>query len=260
MTVLLVDLGNTRIKWARLGPRGVGRQKASAHAGWEAADFSRALFAKAARGAAPSKIRVVVVSVASAPLRRGFAAAVRAATGRAPLFCESVKRAGGVRNAYREPWRLGADRWVALVGARALCGQAPALVVDIGTATTLDLLDGRGVHRGGAILPGPALMIDSLLRDTGGIRQRAGGAARGRRPFARDTASALAAGALQGTAGAIDRAFEQARRELRSRSVRLILTGGGAAAIAPLLQARAALVPDLVLQGLAALAPPKAAD
>lgn len=260
MKVLLVDLGNTRIKWARLGPRGVGRQKAAAHAGWQAADFSRALFGSAARDALASGIRVVAVSVASEPLRRAFAGAVRAATGRAPLFCTSVKRAGGVRNAYREPWRLGADRWIALVGARALCSPAPALVVDIGTATTLDLLDGRGVHRGGAILPGPALMIESLLRDTGGIRRRAGGAARGRRPFARDTASALAAGALHGTAGAIDRAFAQARRELRSRSVRLILTGGAAAAIAPLLIARASLVPDLVLQGLAVLAPPKTAD
>jgi pantothenate kinase type III len=71
--VLLVDLGNTRIKWARLGPRGVGRQKAAAHAGWQAADFSRALFGSAARDALASGIRVVAVSVASEPLRRAFA-------------------------------------------------------------------------------------------------------------------------------------------------------------------------------------------
>lgn len=260
MKLLLVDLGNTRIKWAQRGARGLGRQKAAAHAGWTAADFSRALFGAAARGAAPSGMRVVAVSVAGTPVRRAFAAAVRAATGQAPWFCKSVARDGGVRNAYREAWRLGADRWVALVGARALCGSAPVLVVDIGTATTIDLLDGGGAHRGGAILPGPALMIESLLRDTGGIRRRAGGVARGRQPFARDTASALAAGALQGTAGAIDRALGQARRQLRSRSVRLLLTGGAAATVAPLLQARAMLVPDLVLQGLAVLAPPEAAD
>lgn len=260
MTVLLVDLGNTRIKWARLGPRGVGRQKAAAHAGWSAADFSRALFGQAARGAALARLHVVAVSVASTGLRRAFAAAVRSATGRAPRFCASTARGGGVQNAYREPWRLGADRWVALVGARALGGTAAALVVDVGTATTIDLLDGRGRHRGGAILPGPALMIESLLRDTGGIRRRAGGVARVRRPFARDTASALAAGALQGTAGAIDRAVGQARRELRSREVRVFLTGGAAAAVAPLLRSRTQHVPDLVLQGLAVLAPPKAAD
>ena len=260
MKILLVDLGNTRIKWALLGAAGVGRQRAAAHAGWQAADFSRALFGASARRAALTGTRVVAVSVAGTALRRAFASAVRSATGRAPLFCASAASKAGVRNAYREPWRLGADRWVALVGARALCGTSAVLVVDIGTATTIDLLDGDGRHRGGQILPGPALMIDSLLRDTGGIRRRVRGAGRSSRPFARDTASALAAGALQATAGAVDRALQQARRELRSRTVRVLLTGGGAAAVAPLLQARAQRVPDLVLQGLAALARPEAAD
>ncbi len=260
MSVLLVDLGNTRIKWARLGARGVGRQRAAAHAGWSSADFSRALFG-AAGGRSPGRItQVVAVSVAAPATRRAFAAAVRAATGHPPRFCKSAPQAAGVRNGYRDVWRLGADRWVALVGARAVVGPRAVLVADIGTATTLDLLDAAGRHRGGAIVPGPQLMIDALLRDTGGIRRRAAaGALRGRRLFARDTAAALAAGALHATAGAIDRAVHQARAELGAGAV-VLLTGGAAASVAPLLRTRARLVPDLVLRGLAALASPKARD
>lgn len=254
MTVLLVDLGNTRIKWARLGARGVGRQRAAAHADWSSADFSRALFGAGSRGRA-RVTQVIAVCVAAPATRRAFAAAVRAATGRPPSFCRSAAEAAGVRNGYRAVWRLGADRWVALVGARAVVGPRAVIVADVGTATTLDLLDASGRHRGGAILPGPQLMIDALLRDTGGIRRRAAaGAMRGRRLFARDTAAALAAGALHGTAGAIERALREARAELDARSVLLLLTGGAAASVAPLLRTPARLVPDLVLQGLAALA------
>ncbi len=142
-----------------------------------------------------------------------------------------------------------------------MVGPRAVLVADIGTATTLYLLDAAGRHRGGAIVPGPQLMIDALLRDTGGIRRRAAaGALRGRRLFARDTAAALAAGALHATAGAIDRAVHQARTELGAGALVLLLTGGAAASVAPLLRTRARLVPDLVLRGLAALASPQARD
>lgn len=248
MSVLLVDLGNTRIKWARLGASGPGRMRAAAHRGWRRVDFMRALFTARV-------VQVIAVSVAAPAVERRFAAAVRAATGAAPQFVRSERAAGGVRNGYRDVWRLGADRWVALVGARACVARRAACVVDVGTATTIDLLDATGRHRGGAILPGPDLMIDALLRDTGGIRRRAQQRAARGAPcsFARDTAAALRAGAALATAGAIEHAWRDAVRALGVKP-QLLLTGGAAVVISARLALRHQRVPDLVLRGLAVLA------
>jgi type III pantothenate kinase len=256
--MLLVDLGNSRIKWARLGDRGPTRMRAAAHAGWSSDDFRRALF-PGGRKAAPSAparrdLPVLAVSVAADGVRRRFVAAVRAATGRAPRFVRSERAAAGVRNGYRDVWRLGADRWVALVGARHCLPASVLCIVDVGTATTVDLLAADGRHRGGVILPGPRLMVESLLRDTGGIRRRAVGPRRAVVPFARDTAAALEGGALYATVGAIDRLAREARLATEGAEVVLLLTGGGAAAVARRLATPHRLVPDLVLRGLAALA------
>ncbi|NDE02354.1 MAG: type III pantothenate kinase, partial [Gammaproteobacteria bacterium] len=168
--VLLVDLGNTRIKWAWLRADGTpGRMLAAEHAGWKATDFAKELFARRSSG---TKIEVHVVSVAAAPVRAALRKAVCSVTGRWPRLVRSVRRLAGVQNGYREPWRLGADRWLALLGARELQKPGSAVcVADIGTALTIDLLDAEGVHCGGAIVPGPQLMTETLLRSTGGIRR-----------------------------------------------------------------------------------------
>lgn len=71
----------------------------------------------------------------------------------------------GMRTLYQDPSKLGADRWAALIGARAL-SNTNTLVINAGTATTIDLLGGNGVHYGGWILPGLSLMHESLQRNT----------------------------------------------------------------------------------------------
>jgi type III pantothenate kinase len=247
VTVLLVDIGNTRIKWAKLARGRLGRQHAAAHLGWHVHRFRREVFQRSSE-----LQRIVVASVAGPNVDRTFAAAARGASGIAPEFIAPVRRAGGVVTRYAEPWRLGVDRFVAVIGAHALSGNVPACVVDVGTAMTIDLVDSRGVHRGGAIVPGPALMESSLLRETSGIRRRARGGGRARSLFARNTLSAIQLGARHAVAAAIDRAVAEARRELRTPP-RVFLTGGDAPAIRPLLRSRHLLVPDLVLRGLAVL-------
>jgi type III pantothenate kinase len=253
---LLVDIGNTRIKWARLAGGRLGGQRATAHAGWTTRDFGRAL-APSLRGVDA----VLVVSVAGAGVDRAFTRAVVAISGVTPRFVTSTRRAGGVLNGYREVWRLGADRWVAAIGAHARPGGRgrPVCIVDIGTAMTIDLVDARGRHRGGAIIPGPALMVSSLLRGTGGIRRRAAG--RGPRAvssmFARSTREALEAGARHAVAATIDRARAEARAAT-GRSPLLLLTGGAATEVAPYVASPHVVVEDLVLRGLAALAAPLA--
>jgi type III pantothenate kinase len=257
VSVLLVDIGNTRIKWARLRGEAPGRQRAAGHAGWSSAQYRRALFAGAARVTA-----VVAVSVASTRVEQRFMAAVRAATGRPPQFIRTSRRAGGVTNGYRAAWRLGADRWVALIGAHAAHRPPRATcVVDVGTALTIDLVDARGVHAGGAIVPGPRLMVASLLAGTSGIGHRAGPAAlrqrAGRKPrslFATGTRQGLEAGARHAVAAAIDRAAVLAQQRVGARApLELVLTGGAAPAVASLVTTPHRVMPDLVLRGLAVL-------
>lgn len=250
--VLLIDLGNTRVKWAWLRRDGApGRMRAAEHAGWGAKDFAKELFDRVPKGDA---VEVHVVSVAGARVRAALRKAVRAATGRWPRLVRSVRALGGVKNGYRDPWRLGADRWLALLGARELQRPRSAVcVADIGTALTLDLLDAEGVHRGGAIVPGPQLMTDTLLRSTGGIRRRARrGPGRAQALFARDTRSALAAGAHHAAAAVIERALAEARgRKAPRKRVELLLTGGAAMQVSRLLRVPHRLEASLVLRGLA---------
>jgi type III pantothenate kinase len=245
MSILLVDVGNTRIKWARLAKARLGRQHAAVHADWRAGDYEKRLFPRGRAGIE----RVVVVSVAGRPVEGKLRRAARKACGVEPEFMRTRRSAGGITTRYREPWRLGADRFVAAIGARHLAPGRAVCVADVGTAMTLDFVDADGVHRGGAIVPGPSLMIASLLEDTSGIRRRAAGAASGGGLHARDTRSAVEAGARFAAAAVIERAVLEGRK-LLGRPPLLILTGGAASGLRRLLRVRHRHVPDLVLRGL----------
>jgi type III pantothenate kinase len=182
-----------------------------------------------------------------------LATAARQARRPKPEFVVSKRSAGGVTTAYLEPWRLGVDRFVGAIGAHHLASGKDVCVVNIGTAVTIDLIDGTGRHRGGAILPGPALMVGSLLAYTSGIRRRAQGGrsrSRARSLFARTTRTAINQGSLYATAAVIDRAIDEARNEL-GRMPLVILTGGGSAGVRPLIRSSLVSLPDLVLHGLA---------
>jgi type III pantothenate kinase len=262
LILLLVDIGNTRVKWARLVDGRMGRQHAAANAGWDAGLYARRVIG---RGWAGGKGRIVVSSVAGNQVNQLLVAAARQAGAAAPEFVASERSAAGVTTEYLEPWRLGVDRFVGAIGAYHLASGQPVCVVNVGTAMTIDLVDGSGRHHGGAIVPGPALMVDSLLTQTNGIRRRAMGGPSGVSSlFARTTRTAIGQGALYAAAAVIDRAIEEARSQLGSRPL-VIMTGGGSAAIRPLIRNTSVSLPDLVLHGLAVWAqhnsrrPPSAA-
>ena len=249
--VLLVDIGNTRVKWAWLVGGRLGRQHAAAHAGWKRDDFTRELFGAARL--AESVARILAVSVGGERLNRLFSTVARQCTGIEPEFFASQRSVGGVTTQYSEPWRLGADRLVGAIGAHHLVRGRAVCVIGVGTALTLDLVDARGHHRGGAIVPAPPLMKDSLLTKTSGIRRRAQGGSAAGRFFARSTRAAIEQGSRYAAAAVIDRAVAEARK-IVGRTPRVLLTGGGAADLRPLIRSRHLFVPDLVLQGLAVLA------
>ncbi len=249
MTTLLIDIGNSRIKWTLLRGTRLGRQQVLPLQGNGAAAFT-ALSARAGKATA-----VLAVSVAGQTRERTLARCLKAAGLPPPHFIASSPEAGGVRNGYRDVWRLGADRWVAAIGAWHEAGQRhPVCVIDIGTATTVDVVDAAGMHQGGLIAPGPSLMVSSLLKGTRGIAVRVQGSRRrDHSPLATDTRNAILAGALEASAALIERCARQAR-QLHGRGTRVYLTGGGAAAVAPLLTLDCTVLPDLVLRGLAVFA------
>ena len=247
MSTLLVDIGNTRVKWAVLRGAKMGRMHAALHGGKPAA--LRALV-RNTRGIS----EVVAVCVAGVHLERALSAAVKQGFGIAPRIIRSTREALCVRSGYRDTWRLGADRWVGAVGAFHLLGGRAVVVANVGTALTIDAVDTQGNHLGGAIVPGPSTMIESLLAGTHGIRKRAGGGKPSARSlFAADTASALGAGAVHAAAAFIDRAVAEAAAAMGARPV-LILTGGAAPALRTYIKSKARMAPDLVLRGLAIFA------
>lgn len=244
MILLLVDIGNTRVKWARLADGQMGKQQAAVNVGWGVKEYARRVIGRRVN-------RIVVSSVAGDDVNRALTAAARQAEAPLPEFVASERSAAGITTDYLDPWRLGVDRFVGAIGAHHLASGQPVCVVNVGTAMTIDLVDGSGVHRGGAIVPGPALMVDSLLTRTNGIRHRATGGPSGVTSlFARTTRTAIGQGALYAAAAVIDRAIEEARGQLGARPL-VLLTGGGSAAIKPLIRSSAVSLPDLVLHGLA---------
>jgi len=246
---LLIDVGNTRIKWARLDGGRLGRQRAAVFADWEVADFAWRVF-----GAGRGIERVLVSNVAGARIARVLTQAAKRVRAPRPDFVSSRRRAAGVTTAYLEPWRLGVDRFVMAVAAHRLAKGRPVCIASVGTTLTIDLVDAKGRHLGGAILPAPVLMVDSLLRGTDGIRRRATGGRTGKRTlFARTTRAAIEQGAIHAAAAVVDRAVEEAGRTLGRRPV-LLLAGGASADVAPLVRTSHLMVPDLVLRGLAVLA------
>jgi type III pantothenate kinase len=249
VNVLLIDIGNTRIKWARFDGKRVGRQHAAVHSGWGGEDYAQHVI-----GTGRALDRILVVSVAGARVNRSLSLAARRARAPAPEFVVSERSAGGVTTGYLEPWRLGVDRFAAAIGAHHLAEGKAVCVVGVGTAMTIDLVDAKGRHHGGAIIPAPALMVDSLLDNTDGIRRRAQGGARGGSSlFGRSTRAALVQGSRYAAAALIDRAVDEARALVPGRAPLVMLTGGGAPSIQPLVRSKCLSVPDLVLRGLAAI-------
>lgn len=249
MTVLLIDIGNTRIKWARFDGQTLGPQRAAAHLGWGGEDFARRVI-----GSGRGLERILVASVAGKRVARSLTLAARRARAPQPEFVASQRGAGGVTSGYVEPWRWGVDRFVTSIGAHCLAAGRAVCVVGVGTAMTIDLIDAKGRHRGGAIIPAPTLMIDTLLKNTDGIRRRAQGGTGGARSlFGRSTRDALAQGSRYAAAALIDRAVAEARALLRSREPVVMLTGGGAPSVQPLVHSNCVSVPNLALQGLAVL-------
>lgn len=238
MRIVAVDAGNSRIKW------GVWEDEWSSQGSMPTAQFDTLA---AAWESVPPPYAIFASNVAGAQVRNSLDAWA------APRdievhWLESRREQCGVRSAYREPGQLGADRWASLIAAWHLVGGA-ALVVNAGTAVTIDALDREGVFHGGVIMPGLALMASALASGTAGLPQTRGTFA----AFPDNTADAIASGALLAVCGAIDRMHSTLSAATGTRP-QIVLSGGAAPAIAAQLNAPTLSVPYLVLEGLRVVA------
>lgn len=246
--VVLVDIGNTRIKWATLKRDQLGSRGNAVHR--DSLDAAMAAFATAL----PPQPRIVASNVAGEAVSRQLRALVAARPGASLELVATSAERFGVRCAYADPSKLGVDRWVAVLAAHH-AARGPVCVLSAGTAVTFDAVDAGGAHLGGLILPGAALLATALDRNTSNIGPTtlATEAARGLDLLGRTTDAAVGHGAWLALAAALDRAVATVARALGTTPF-VYLTGGDAEALRAWLETRVELRADLVLEGLALFA------
>ncbi|MEX0383725.1 type III pantothenate kinase [Spiribacter pallidus] len=246
MSELLIDVGNSRTKWILAeGGHVRGAARAVGH------DNPTGLFEEwGGLRSLPQRVRGVRVGggEAVAAIERWVADH----WGITPRWIDTPALGGGIRLAYDDPAQLGADRWLAMVGARA-ANYLPACIVDCGSAITLDGVDSQGRHQGGMILPGLAAQQAGLASVAPSLPTAELAT---KTPFlTRNTRDALASGHLHGTAMALQGLIRRCMAESAERLTPL-LTGGDATLLARYLDMDVRLRPDLVLEGLAAVDAP----
>ena len=245
--LLLIDAGNTRIKWAVADDNGAAPGIWLAEGAVPHAAMNQLTHAWRQALAGKTICRVLVSNVAGPVMRERLQQALPAGLdAHAVRWFAALPELAGVRNAYRDPARLGADRFASAIGAHALQPGQDLIIATCGTATTVDALTCDGVFLGGMILPGPTLMASSLAHNTFQLPQIGPGAALPT-GIADNTFDAILAGCLNAQAGAIERAYAAHRATL------CILSGGAAQAIAPMLALPQLVVDNLVLIGLHAV-------
>lgn len=241
--ILLLDIGNTRIKWGFL-------QYDRYCPGSAIAYRAHGLMPLWQAWADIVPTRVVAANVAGAVVATVLAEGVAQRWGLAVEYPRAVQAACGITNGYREPEQLGVDRWFAMIGAYHLAGDVTC-VVDCGTALTIDALGAGGQHLGGWILPGRQTMQQAVTGATAGVRlEEDFKKAMGHPAFGRDTAAALVHGIDAAMLGSVLQATVLLQERTRRMPV-CVLTGGDAPSLLPLLPTGCHHQPDLVLRGLA---------
>ena len=245
MSFLAVDVGNTRLKWALYAAPVPGAGMVA-----HGAVFLEAIdqLAEGQWRDLPAPSSMLGSIVAGEGIRRRTEEQLEIWDVE-PRWVVSGASACGVRNGYDHPTRLGVDRWVALIGARhrilARGAPRPILVVMVGTAVTVDALDTEGNFLGGLILPGFGLMLRALEMGTAGLKAPTGEAVE----FPTNTSDALMSGGADGIAGAVERMH----RKLLARTGQapmLVMTGGAAVKLAPILDLDFETVETLIFDGL----------
>ncbi|WP_066967257.1 type III pantothenate kinase [Microbulbifer sp. Q7] len=252
MTILELDQGNTRAKWRLITDAGDGavsvvERGVLGPGEWWLGDTLPAAW----RTHAPQRVRAA--NVAGAGVAQAISACLYDALGLNVAFARVRAECGGVRCAYRDISRLGVDRWLAVLAAYRRA-PSPALVVDCGSAVTLDLLGAGGEHLGGYIVPGLGLMRRALYADTDAVKVAPPASAISSLAPGCDTAEAVNHGLPLMVLGAVERAYDGLvhRCAVEGHSApRLLFCGGDGAVLARWCDRPNVVIEDLVMEGLA---------
>jgi type III pantothenate kinase len=245
-TFLVLDVGNTRLKWAIYDSPSPQAQLVTS-----GAVFLENIetLAEAEWSGIDSPTAMLGSTVAADAIRRRVEEQLEEAWDLVPRWVVPSAAEAGVTNGYDHPARLGADRWVALIGARERMEQEhpgrACLVVMVGTAVTVDALDVNGRFLGGCILPGHGIMLRALESGTAGLHVPTGDV----REFPTNTSDALTTGGNYAIAGAVSRMH----RHLASRSIHepiVLMTGGAAWKVKPVMEQPVQIVDSLIFEGL----------
>lgn len=240
--LLLVDIGNTRIKWGISTGRNIVSGKAFARDTNALENHVNCVWNKIS-----PPDRVEVSNVAGQPFGHEFTKKIQQLWNIPVRFAESAAFSCGIVNGYEDPTQLGVDRWLSMIGL--IHNHAfPVCVVNCGTAITMDLINPNGIHSGGLIAPGLNLMVDSLLKGTTLIELNDNASV----GFpGRNTTECVNLGMLYASAGMIEKVFRQWCNTLGVQAS-LVVSGGDAERVRQILSVPSVYEHDLVLQGLLA--------
>ena len=248
MSFLAIDIGNTRLKWAHYASPQPGAVVLA-----QGAVFLENIdsLAETEWHKLPTPASILGCNVAGDAVRRRVEEQLEL-WDQSPRWVVSSSEAGGISNGYDHPGRLGADRFVAHIGARHQVlarGKArPVLVVMIGTAVTVDAIDAEGHFLGGLILPGHGIMLRALEGGTAGLRVPTGEV----RDFPTNTSDGLTSGGTYAITGAIERLHRHLAKRT-AMSPLTLMTGGAGWKVAPWLSIEHELIDSLLFDGLLTL-------
>ena len=249
MTFLALDVGNTRLKWAQYDAPAVGA-KLLAHGAVFLENIDRLAEDEWKSLPAPSSILGCVV--AGDAVKRRVAEQLELWDA-LPRWVVSSPEEAGLRNGYDHPARLGADRWVAMIGAHhrllARGVRKPCLVVMVGTAVTVEAIDASGRFLGGIILPGHGIMLRALESGTAGLHVPTGEV----QDFPTNTSDALTSGGTFAIAGAVQLMADNITRHC-GEAPACIMTGGAGWKMVPSMSVQVELVEGLIFDGLLEIA------
>lgn len=246
---LLVDIGNTCLKWAVVHDQVMSPQHSVVHRDQELSFLFQQLWSEL-----PAIQTVWVANVAGDVACFALTHWVWQRWQITPRFVSSVAQAYGVHNGYQQPEQLGVDRWLALIGSHALADEA-VCIADCGTAITVDVLLATGIHLGGMIAPGIAMMQKALSMNTAALNQLT--------DYSNDsltleiaavqTKQGIVSGVHYMAIGFLNHVLMEIEKKYHQSFI-LVMTGGDAPILLPYLSKTYRHIPDLVLQGLKIIA------
>ena len=249
---MAVDVGNTQTVLGLFDeeePRGQWRVASEANrTADELAVFLAGLLAL--EGLRLDEISAVIASSVVPALTRSYRNLASENLG-VPFYVVTAEMETGLDNRYDDPEAVGADRIVNAVAAGKHYGF-PTIIVDIGTATTVEAVDGEGCYLGGAILTGLYVSLDALVERTAKLPS-VDLEEEPPRVIATNTPDSIRSGFIYGYAGAIDALIRRSRDELAEDNVKVVATGGPASVIVPYCREIDEFDRDLTLKGLLAL-------